>query len=154
MAEDAPNAHFASVASVEEAAALLTFTPDQPRRTAGFGCSSIRIFVRDNKIREFPLEKRVVEFHYGGFVVSQSRPGRSEARRLAIELRYGPSPIEAQILGREGRLYELGPELEPDDIDGRSPAVVTWHDDGMHYFVASDTLASSELINIATSIQR
>jgi hypothetical protein len=154
MADEASNPQFASVASVDEAAGLLTFMPRQPRRTAGFECSGIRIFVRDHKLREVPREKRVVEFHYGGFMMSQSHPGPSEARRLAVALRYGPSSIEAQILGREGRIYELGPEPDPDDIDGRNPAVVTWHDDGIQYFVASDTLASSELIDIAMSIHR
>ena len=33
------------------------------------------------------------------------------------------------------RIYELGPEPGPDDIDGRTPAVVTWHDADLFFLV-------------------
>jgi hypothetical protein len=51
-----------------------------------------------------------------------------------------------------GRKYELGPEPgpEPDDIDGRSPAVV-WHEGEMHYLVASHEVLVVELVRIARS---
>lgn len=150
---DSPhNPHFVSADTIEEAAELLTFRPIPPGYTAGFGLAAIRVFVRDHRMRDVPMTRRTVELHYGGFVVSQSRPGREEARQLAVEVRYGASPVEVLVLGREGKLYELGPEPDPGDPDGRMPSVVTWHEDGIHHLVASDSLASSELTQIAMSL--
>ncbi len=139
MTDTPRNPHFESADTIEEAAELLTFKPIQPAYTAGFGLDAIRVFVRDHRMRDVPMTRRTVELHYGGFVVSQSCPGPEEARRLAVEVRYGSSPVEALILGREGTIYELGPEPDPDDPDGRMPSVVTWHGDGVHHLVASDT---------------
>ena len=59
-----------------------------------------------------------------------------------------------RIAGRAGRVYDLGPEPPPGDIDGRSPAVVTWHDRDQFHLVASSTLPSEELIRIAESLYR
>ena len=50
------------------------------------------------------------------------------------------------------RVYERGPEPPPGDIDGRSLAVVTWHDADMFYLIASDELTTDELVRIATSL--
>ena len=50
------------------------------------------------------------------------------------------------------RAYELGPEPEPDDIDGRSPCVVAWHDADMFLMIAGDELFSDELLRIAISL--
>ena len=49
-------------------------------------------------------------------------------------------------------MYELGPEPPPDDIDGRSPSVVTWQDGDMFYLVASSTLSSDDLVRVAVSL--
>ena len=108
--------------------------------------------MRDYKLRELPAEDRTLEAHYGGFVFSQSRPGANEAPRQAIEVSYGSDAREARIVGREARVYELGPETAPDDIDGRSPAVAVWHDGEMFYLIASDQMAVDALIEIATSM--
>jgi hypothetical protein len=49
-------------------------------------------------------------------------------------------------------VYELGPEPPPDDIDGRSPSVVAWHDGEMFYLLASIEMAADVLVRIATSL--
>jgi hypothetical protein len=152
MSAGSAHAHFQSVDTVAAAGRLVPFEPTAPTRTAGFTLDAIRVFVRDHEHREVPPTRRTVELHYGGFVVSQSGPGPAEARRLALETSYGRSPIEAQLLGRSARIYERGPEPDPDDIDGRMPAVVTWHDGAVHHLVASAELDARELIDIAMSI--
>jgi hypothetical protein len=144
--------HFETAASWKAARALLLFSPLEPGDTAGFRLQSIRIHVRDHKLREIAVGERTLEAHYGGFVLSQSRKGTHEARRLALDVRYGPVGREARIAGRAARVYELGPEPAPDDIDGRSPSVVTWHDAEMFYLIASGELSSDELVRIATSL--
>jgi hypothetical protein len=58
----------------------------------------------------------------------------------------------AEAVNRAPRIYELGPEPAPDDIDGRTPAVVTWHDADLFFLVASDTMSSHELVRIAISL--
>lgn len=147
------NPHFASAASWEAAEQLLTFTPRQPRRTAGFELEGLRIHVRDHKQRELPIGKRTLEAHYGGFVLSQARKvSAEEARRQALEVSYGAEPYEARIAGREGRAYDHGEEPPPGDIDGRMPAVVVWHDDDMLLLVASGELGTDVLVEIAMSM--
>jgi len=49
-------------------------------------------------------------------------------------------------------VYELGPEPPPDDIDGRNPSIVTWHNGEMFYLIASDKMSSGELVRIASSL--
>ncbi len=150
----ADNPHFASVISPEEAEAWVGYVPRLPSFTAGFELESIAIFVRDHKMREVPIGRRAVELHYGGFVVSQSRPGRVEARRLAIDVGYGQLPLVGQVVGHEARTYELGPVPEPDDIDPRSPSVIVWHDDEVFFLVASSELAVETLMEVAVSVYR
>ena len=128
------------------------FRPLEPRHTAGLSLRSIQIHVRDHKLRELPIEDRTVEAHFGAFVVSQSRKGATEARRLALDVSYGPTSREARIAGHSARVYELGPEPPPDDIDGRSPSVVTWHDGDMFFLIASGALLSDELVRVAVSL--
>jgi hypothetical protein len=86
------------------------------------------------------------------FVLSQAWRGVEEARRLALVVPYGTAGCDAQIAGYAARVYEFGPEPPPDDIDGRSPFVVTWHDGEMFYLIASDKLSSGELVRIAGSL--
>ncbi len=150
----AAEAHFQTVESLVAARSWLTFVPLEPKDTAGLRRRSIRIHVRDHKRRELPPARRTLEMHYGRFVVSQSRPGAEEARRLALDVSYGRAPGEVRIAGHAGRVYQLGPEPPTDDIDGRSPAVVTWHDAGMLHLVASTELSADELIRIAASLYR
>jgi hypothetical protein len=133
---------------------MLAFQPIEPAHTAGLGLQSLQIHVRDHKQRELPIEERTLEAHYGGFVLSQSQKGADEARRLALVVSYGRGPREARIAGCAARVYERGPEPPPGDIDGRSPAVVTWHDGAMFYLIASGEMATDDLVRIAISLYK
>jgi len=42
------------------------------------------------------------------------------AKRWAIKLEYGQYPEDITVAQKEGRSYELGSEVSPDDIHGRS----------------------------------
>jgi hypothetical protein len=148
----ASHRYFASATSWAEARAMLTFQPIHPEYTAGFPLKELRIHVRDHKQREVLPGDRTLEAYYGGFTFSQSRKRGDEARRLALTVSYGREPREARISGHPARLYDLGPEPEPDDIDGRSPAVVAWHEGEMFYLIASGEMASEVLVAIANSI--
>ena len=147
------NPHFVAVASIDEAETLLTFRPSIPNFTAECELDSIAVFVMDQRRREVPLRDRTVELHFGRFVVSQQRPGPEDARRLALEVSYGPTPIHLQLAGHPGRGYELGPEVPPDDIDGRAPAVVVWANGDRFNLVASSELRLNALIEIAGSLR-
>jgi hypothetical protein len=131
---------------------MLTFQPVKPTFTADRELRSLRIFVRDHKMRELPIGDRSLEVHYERFVVSQSRKGAEEARRLALDVSYGRNPREGMIGGHPARMYELGPEPEPDDIDGRPPSVVAWYDGEMFFLIASGEMPLAELIPIAASM--
>ena len=148
------NPHFQAVPSFDAARELLTFRPVEPEYTAGHRLQSVRIHMRDHKLRDVPIHDRTLEAHYGAFSFSQSRKGTTEARRNAIDIRYGQVWRDAQIAGREACVYELGPEPPPDDIDGRSPAVVTWHDGEMFYLIASTEMSAEELVSIARKIYK
>lgn len=144
--------HFETAARWEDAEARLTFRPVVPAYTGAFTLQSLHIHVRDHKRRELPAAARTLEAHYGGFVVSQCKKGREEARRQALEVSYGRAPREAGIAGHAARMYDLGPDPPPGDIDGRSPAVVVWHDGAMLYLLASGELGADELLRIAVSM--
>jgi len=146
------NPHFETARSWKAARAMLAFQPHAPAHTAGFRLQSIRIHVRDHKLRELAVADRTLEAHYGGFVLSQTRKGAAEARRLALVVPYGRAGCDTQIASHPARVYELGPNPGPGDIDGRSPAVVTWHDGEMFYLVASDRMSCAELVRIAVSL--
>jgi hypothetical protein len=146
------NQHFATVPDWEAARQMLTFQPFKPALTAGLERVNLRIFIRDHKLRDVTIGARTLEAHYGLFVLTQSRKGVEEARRLALDVSYGPNPREGAIAGRAARIYALGPEPEPDDIDGRMPSVVTWHYGEMFFFIASGEMPAEDLIPIAMSI--
>jgi hypothetical protein len=146
--------HFETAASWKAARAMLNFRPLEPGYTADLPLQAIRIHVRDHRMRVLPVGERTLEAHYGGFVLSEARRGIEEARRLALDVRYGRSVRDAQIAGRAARVYDLGPEPPPDDIDGRMPAVVVWHDAELLCLVASGTMSSDTLVRIAGSLYR
>lgn len=146
------NPHFEHPANWKQARRLVDFEPCEPRRTKGFELHSLAVFVRDHRQRELPRTERSLEAHYGGFVFSQSCPGADQARRLALETRYGLAPRAIRIAGREARSYPLGPRPETGDSDPRSPAVVTWCDADRFCLLASETLPVDDLIEIAESI--
>jgi len=146
------NEHFASVSDLAAARAMLTFDPLEPTFTAGLARDGLRIFIRDHKKRDLPVGDRTLEAHYGRFVFTQSRKGVKEARRLALDVAYGLEPREAMIAGHPARVYELGADPGPDDIDGPMPSVVTWHDGEMFFLIASHEMKVEELIPVAMSI--
>ena len=154
MSEERPtrNRHFETAPSWKAARALVTFQPLEPEYTAGLRLESIQIHVRDHKLRELAIGDRTLEAHYGGFVLSQSRKGINEARRLALDVSYGPLARQARIAGCAARVFEHGPEPPPGDIDGRLPAVVTWHDGEMFYLIASGEMTTDDLVRIAVSL--
>jgi len=146
------NPHFEFPADWSEAAGLVGFEPVVPAHTAGLELGSLAVFVRDHRQRELPRGERSLEAHYGDLVFTQACRGREEARRLALETRYGAAPRAARIAGREARIYELGAEAEPGDIDPRSPAVIAWCDGEMFYLLASGALTADALLAVAESI--
>jgi hypothetical protein len=129
------NPHFETAPSWKAARAMLTFQPREPKYTAGRRLHSIRIHVRDHKLRALSANDRTLEAHYDGFVLSEARKGADEARRLALDVRYGIAGREGRITRHAARIYELGAEPAPDDIDGRCPAVVTWYDADLFSFL-------------------
>jgi hypothetical protein len=146
------NPHFETAASWKIARNMLIFQPREPAHTAGLRLQSIRIHVRDHKMRQISIGDRTLEAHYGGFVLSQAHKGIDEARRLALDISYGRDGQDATVAGRTARVYELGPEPSEDDIDGRSPAVVVWHDGELYFLIASDSMGIDDLMKIATSL--
>ncbi len=146
------NPHFLKVPDWQAAADQLDFPPLEPTYTGSAVLQSLQIFIRDHKLRELPVEERSLEAHYGDFVFSQTLRKEAEARRLALTERYGPDAKTISVAGRSGRSYEIGPEVPPDDPDGRSPAVVVWHDGPRFYLVASTILGADELAAIAASV--
>jgi hypothetical protein len=131
---------------------MLAFEPLEPEYTAGQRLQSISIHVRDHKLRELTVTDRTAEAHYESFVFSQVRKTADEARRLALSVPYGRDGNDAQVAGCAARMYELGPEVPPGDIDGRSPSVVVWHDGEMLYLIASGEMSAFELSRIASSL--
>ncbi len=144
------NPHFMTASSWEGARSLVDFVPTVPR-VAG-PAPALRVYVRDHKLHALPVRERTLEAHYGDFVFSQAQRTDQEARHLAVDVSYGPSPRKASIFGRPARVYELGPEPPPDDVDGRSPSVVAWHDGAMFYLLASHRKPVDALVNIAMSV--
>ncbi len=144
--------HFEPPTSWEAAEAMLTFRPVRPRHVAGFRLESFAVHMRDHKKRELPPGGRTLEVHYGGFVLTQTRLDKNEARRQALSVAYGAAARSAAVAGHEARTYELGPDCLADDVDGRSPAVVAWHDGEMFYLIASDRLSTEALLGIAGSM--
>ena len=146
------NPHFATADSWKAARRMLSFEPLRPVRTAGLRLQALRVHVLDHKRRELAIGDRTLEAHYGGFVFTQAHKPGGEARRWALEQRYGPEPKPAEIGGHPARVYELGPEVPADDIDGRNPAVVVWHDGDLLCFIASDTMPTATLVGIANGL--
>lgn len=58
-----------------------------------------------------------------------------------------------RLIGKdEAQICELGPEVDPDDVDGRMPAVVAWSVGDMFYLVGSYQLPANALVRIAESL--
>lgn len=146
------NPHFATVESWDAAEELIGFPPLRPSDTAGYELHSLRVHVKDHRLRDLSIEERTLEAHYGGFVFTQSGPGRAEARRLAVDQSYGASAQEVTVAGHEARGYDEGPVPEPDDPDGQMPAVVVWADGDRFLLVAGGELALPTLLRVAASV--
>ena len=137
-----------------EARSLVGFDPLRPGDTLGQAVQTLTIHVRDHKMCELEQRERSLEAHFDTFVFTQARKGRGEARRWALEVGYGTNPEGVDIAGREGRLYALGPEPEPGDIDPRMPAVVAWFDGELFFLIASERIEADDLLSIARSCYR
>jgi len=148
------NPHFEFFDSWKAAGERVGYVPLIPRSSAGHPLERLALFVRDHRMREVPPGRQALEAHYGSFVFSQSRPGEEEARRRALEGRYGAEPQPVSLGGREGRAYERGPEPPSDDPDPRMPAVVAWADGPRFLLLASDQLELTELLTVAASLYR
>jgi hypothetical protein len=146
------NPHFEFPRDWKEARTLVDFTPLEPSECLGCRLQSLAVFVRDHQRRELASAERSLEANYGGFVFSQASRGVEEARRLALDTRYGLAPRQVRVAGREGRIFELGPEPAAGDSDPRSPAVVAWCDAKLFYLVASDRYPSADLLRVAESV--
>lgn len=133
---------------------MLSFRPIEATRLKAHRLQWIRVWVRDHKMRELPVSGRTVEAGYGPFTLSQAWRGVGEARRHALEVSYGRDGRETHVARCPAKVYELGPEVPPDDIDGRSPSVVTWHDEEIFYFLASYEMASEQLLQIAAALYK
>jgi hypothetical protein len=144
--------HFAAAASWDAARALVTFVPGVPAAPAGLAPPALRVHVRDHKLRTIPVGERSLEAHYRRFVFTQSRRTPAEAQHLALDVSYGRAAQEASILGRRARVYELGPEPVPGDLDDREPAVVAWHDGAVFYLLASREMTADALVAVAMSV--
>lgn len=138
------NAHFISVAGWEEAEEFLGFEPLRPAMEP----RALRVHVKDHRLRDTPP---TLEAYFDGFVLSQAERDLDDAARLATK-RYGPDRKEVSVSGHPGYAYELGPEPEPDDIDPRSPSVITWADGGRFVFLASEEKNAADLLQIAASL--
>ena len=147
-----PNPHFESAPTWGAVGAQLAFRPVPPSYTAGFALQSLRVHVADHLLHRLAVADRTLEAHYGGFVLSEARRTPDEARRLALDVSYGRDARAERIADHDARIYELGAEPAPDDIDGRPPSVVAWHDAEMFYLIASNTLPAERLILIARSL--
>lgn len=148
------NVHFENPANLKEAQALLTFKPLSLKRGVIGEPKSIAVYVRDYKKRELPKHERTLELYYEGMVFTQSACGEREARRQALEVPYGAEPQNKIIGGHEARAYPLGPEPAEDDIDPRSPAVVSWYDRDLFLLLASSELSVDRLLTIAQSLYK
>lgn len=148
------NPHFAAIEDWPAAEELIGFAPLQPADTAGLALQSLRVHVVDYQMRDLPPPERTLEAHYGAFVFTQSGPGTSEARRLALEQSYGATARAVTVGGHEARAYDEGPVPEPDDPDGQMPAVVVWADGDRFFLVAgaTDDLKLADLFRIANSV--
>ena len=148
----ASNPHFLDCPSWSHSVSAMGFEPRIPVDTLGHPLQVLRVFVRDHRMREVAPSERMLEAHYGSFVVSQSRPGAKRARSLAMNTSYGASSVLTQVAGLDAKAWELGPEPIPDDLDGRPPAVITWADGDRFYLIASDQRIVGDLIKVAESL--
>lgn len=137
--------HFLAVDNWVDAESRLGFTPLRPEAEP----TALRIHVRDHKLREV---QPTLEAYFARYVLSQALRDPAEARRLARDQRYGPDPLQVDIAGLDGVAYELGQVPDPDDIDPRPPAVVTWADDELFVLLASDSMTAAQLIEVAQSL--
>ena len=144
--------HFERFSDWPAAGERLPFEPRTPGETLGFDLSSLALWVRDARDREVEPERRVLEAHYGGFVFSQSQPGRGAALRQVRDVSYGANPRPTRIGGCEAREYARGPEPDAGDPDPRMPAVIVWAAGARFFMVASDRLDLEALRRVARSV--
>ena len=140
------NPCFVTAETWADAAALVEFEPVVPPVHWAGPPQCLRVHVADHKRRDLPIRDRSVEAFYAGLVFTQSHKARHEAHRLVFETDYGSCPRRLSVAGHPARAFELGPEVAVDDIDGRAPAVVVWHRDGLFCLLASDRETADALV--------
>ena len=146
------NPHFLSFSSWNDVQKQVPFKLFLPVDTLGETLQSLQLHIRDHKLRDLEPSQQSLEAHYGAFVYSQAQRSIEEARRLALSVAYGADARDISIAGHNGKIYERGPEVPPNDIDGRSPAVVAWHDGGLFLLIASDRKEVDDLLRVAKSL--
>lgn len=142
----AENPHFRSFENLEDADTYVEFESLGHRIE---NPAAIRIHVPDRRLREVAP---TLELFYEQYVLSQSRRGAEEAWHASSEETYGGERREAWVGSHIAFAYELGEEPDPDDIDPRQAAVVTWSDGDLFCFLASDVLELSRLLEVANSL--
>jgi hypothetical protein len=145
------NPHFEVRDTVASALDLLAFRPLVPRRPPTT-LRSVAVHVRDHRGRLLPVDRRTLEMHFDDMVVSQTKVGSTEALRLAMEVTYGRQRRRLAIGANPAMVYDLGPVPPPEDIDGRSPAVVVWADGDMIFLIASVVRSAGDLVDVAGSM--
>jgi hypothetical protein len=131
---------------------MVSFSPLVLRAPAGRPLKALRVFVRNNRGRWLPKTERTLDAFFEGFAFGQRQYPAKEARRRVSEFMLGRGPVDALIGGCEGRVCELGPEIAPDEIDGRNPAVVVWSDGPMFYLITSSSMSLADLLPIAEAL--
>lgn len=107
----------------------------------------------NHRMQQLAIGERSLEAHYESFVIHQKQANsHAAAKEQAFSRSYGEDPESVLVAGHEAYSYALGPVPKPDDIDGRTPAVVVWPDGDMVYLVASEQLNARVLQRIATSM--
>ncbi|MEZ5559522.1 MAG: hypothetical protein R3E86_13385 [Pseudomonadales bacterium] len=145
-------AHFKAVASCRAARDLLTFEPVAPEMLGGCRRRSMYVFVLDHRQRHVAVPERSFEAHYDTFVLTQTRRSIEQARHPVLAVSYGRDGADTRIGTLAARVYELGSVPPPDDIDGQSPSVVSWHDEGVCFLLASNELRSAQLLDVAREL--
>jgi hypothetical protein len=139
--------HFEFPTTWSEARDLVVFGPIQLATVTQSELVSLAVHIRDHKRRDLPITDRTLEAYYDDFTFSQRMCATSkEAKRMAVEISYGPAPRKAIVGGGEARVYEG--ELDSDD-DEALPPVVVWHADEMFYLLAGRTLDAQALLQLA-----
>lgn len=146
------NPHFRFLESWSGAAQELGFEPRVPDNTLGHPLNSLAVFFKDHRMRILDLPDRMLEAHYGAFVLAQSLPGRERAERLAFRETYGRVAGHVSIGGCPAVLWESPTEEDP-SADGTAPLrVLVWAEGDRLILIASASLSGAEILRVGRSM--